>query len=55
MCHNLLLLYLLSCLHMSAANVGAVTGIWVELCVLITVTDHYGYAEHLFFLHLTEL
>ena len=35
--HDLLLLYLLSCLHVSAANIGTVLGIGVQLCVLITV------------------
>ena len=40
--HNLLLLYLLSCLHMTAANIGTVLGIGVQLCVLITTNPVPG-------------
>ena len=47
-CHDLLLLYLLSCLHMSAANIGTITGIGVQLCVLITVNKPIQFRENYF-------
>ena len=60
-CHDLLLLYLLSCLHMSAANIGTITGIGVQLCVLITANRPTRFWHNFFFLalsisiYLTEL